>query len=154
LKAVVEKVILFLTVALLPVLALFLLLPESLLQLLYGGRYMEAAPLLRVFALLTGAVPFLAVAMNLLLGLGKARESFFLGVQMLIVSTLCYLVFIPWMGAVGAAVAVVVSTYVLALFSARQIHMHTGTSIGAILARSADIVAFVRSRLHPTSREG
>jgi O-antigen/teichoic acid export membrane protein len=154
LKAVVEKVILFLTVALLPVLAIFLLLPEVLLQVLYGGRYLEAAPLLRVFALLTGAVPLLAVAMNLLLGLGKARESFFLGIQMLVMSTLCYFVFIPWMAAFGAAVAVVVSTYLLALFSARQIYLHTGTSVGEVLARSADIVAFLRSRLQPTSREG
>jgi PST family polysaccharide transporter len=154
LKAVVEKVILFLTVLLLPISALFLLLPEFLLQVLYGGRYMDAAPLLRVFALLTGAVPLLAVAMNLLLGLGKGRESFVLGLQMLVLSTLSYLVFIPWMGAFGAAVAVVVSTYLLALFSARQIYLHTGTSVGEVLARSADIIAFVRSRLQSTSREG
>ena len=146
LKAVVEKAILFLTVGMFPVLALFFLLPETLLQVVYGGRYASAAPLLRVFALLTGAVPVMSVGMNLLLGLGKARESFFLGVQMLAVSMVCYLVFIPWLAEWGAALAVVTATYLLAFFTARQIRTHAGTSAGEVLARTGDIIAFAKSR--------
>jgi O-antigen/teichoic acid export membrane protein len=147
LKAVVEKAILFLTVGMLPVMALFFLFPGTLLQIMYGGKYADAAPLLRAFALLTGAVPIMSVGINLLLGLGKARESFLLGVQMLVISLLCYLLFIPWLAELGAAVAVVLSTYLLAAFTARQIRAQTGTTAGDILARTGDIVAFVKSRL-------
>ncbi len=91
----VEKAILFFTVAMLPVFILFLAAPPLLIGILYQGKYLEAIPTLQVFSLLALIAPLLFIGTNVLMGLGEARLSFVLGAQMLGISLVCYLVLIP-----------------------------------------------------------
>ena len=126
LKAVVEKSIMFATVGMIPVMAGMLLFAGPLVSIIYGGRYPEAVLILQIFALMSLAVPAFAIGSNVLMGLGEARASFVLGVQLLGVSLVAYLVTIPWLGAIGAAVGVVIASYVMgwiALARANVLHL-------------------------------
>jgi O-antigen/teichoic acid export membrane protein len=152
LRAVVEKAILFLTVGLLPVSFVFLFFPGQVLSILYAGRYGEAAPLLRIFALLSLVVPLYAVATNVLMGLGKAREGFMLGLAMLVVSVLAYFVFTPLWGIVGAAVGYVVASFVMGWLAARVLLRVVPFSALGTIRRLGDIRAFAHNIVRRITR--
>lgn len=147
LKVVVEKAILFSTVTLLPVFVLFLFLPSIWVTILYEGRYLEAIPLLQIFSLLSFVVPLTAVAANTLLGLGEAKLSFVLSLQVLIVSVVTFFVFIPWLGGAGAAIAVVIISYVTAWLTTVKVNRFVPLSLGGIMRRGDDIRVFLLSYL-------
>jgi O-antigen/teichoic acid export membrane protein len=143
LRAVVEKAILFLTVALLPVSAVFMLTPSLVLQILYEGRYAEAAPLLQIFGLLSFVVPLYAVCSNTLMGLGKAREGFLLGLAMLVLSLITYFAFIPLLASPGAAMGYVLASYLLGWLSARVTVVHVPFTAAGVMGRFKDIKVFL-----------
>jgi lipopolysaccharide exporter len=147
LKTMVEKAILFFTVAMVPVFLLFLIAPPLLIDILYKGRYIEAAPTLQVFSLLALIAPLLAIGTNVLMGLGEARVSFVLGAQMLGISLLLYLVLIPWLGETGAALGYVLSSYIVAWLTIVRMNRFVPVTAAEIVRRHNDVVAFVRNRL-------
>ena len=112
LKALVEKAIAFSTIAMVPVFLFLLLMAGPMIDILYAGRYNEAVPLLRILSVLTVVVPLVAVASNTLMGLGQARVSFVLAVQILLTSVGIYLTLIPLLGTFGAASGYVLSAVV------------------------------------------
>lgn len=144
LTALVEKAILFSTILVLPALAVFLLGPSLLIDLLYGGRYVDAIPIIRIFAFLSLGVPLLSVTSTVLLGLGHARRSLALGVEMLVVSCLAYVLLIPPMGGVGTATAFVVATCVMALRTSVVVHSYIPIRVQAVFSRFRDIRAFLQ----------
>jgi O-antigen/teichoic acid export membrane protein len=146
LHALVEKAILFCTIGMLPVFLLFVFGPGAIMDIVYQGRYQQAAPLLQIFALLTFVVPVIAVGMNTLLGLGRARESFYLGVQMLAVSVVLYLLCIPLWESLGATLANVAASLVVSWLVVRRLRDVVPLKVGALLGRTRDITTFVRSR--------
>jgi len=150
LKAVTEKAILFLTLGLVPVSILLLAFPELLVDILYGGRYQDAVPILRWFSLLTLAVPLAAVGSNVLMGLGYARLSFILGLQILAVSIAAFLVCIPPWGALGAGIGYVVGGFITALLTARLVDRYIPLRFSAILRRTRDVDTFLRKHLRQT----
>ena len=147
LRALVEKAILFLTVGMIPVFLLFLIGASPLLGILYQGRYQEAAPILQVFSLLALAVPTIAVGSNVLLGLGKVRMSFLLGLQMLAASLAGYLGLIPWFGGIGAAGALGMASIFLVWSTLHHLQRIMPLTVGGILRRVFDITRFLRARL-------
>jgi O-antigen/teichoic acid export membrane protein len=147
LKVLAEKSILFLTVGLLPVSAVFLLFPEVLVTVLYRGRYADAIPVLRLFALLTLFVPVAAVGSNLIMGLGHARASFALGLQCLAATVAAFLVCIPLFGGIGAGVGSVLSALLIAALTVRALRRYVPLDGWAILGRTRDITAFVKKVL-------
>lgn len=144
LKALTEKVILFLTLGLIPVTILFLGFPEFLVTILYGGRYQEAVPILRIFSLLTFVIPLAAVGSNVLMGLGEARLSFILGLQVLGVSIAAFLICIPPWGALGAGIGYVVGAIITAALTARILDRHVHLTASAVIRRTKDISTFLR----------
>jgi O-antigen/teichoic acid export membrane protein len=146
LKALTEKAILFLSLGLLPVTVILLGLPEICVDILYGGRYTDAVPLIRIFSLLTFTVPLAAVASNVIMGLGHARSAFHLGLQSLAVSLALFLVFVPLFGPTGACIGYVAASVFIAFLSARALHRHLPLSARGILVRTGDITAFLRQR--------
>lgn len=146
LKTMVEKATMFSTIAIVPVLVTFLVLPSFLISVLYKGRYMEAVPILAVFALASLAVPPSAVAGNVLMGLGHARDVFVIGVQMLIVSLVAYLIFIPQFSGIGAAVGYVVTSYISALLAMWGVRKYVPLTPLEILKRTKDVIVFIRTR--------
>lgn len=147
LRTVVEKAIAFTTVGILPVMALFLFGAPQLLDAVYRGRYAEAAPLLQAFALLTLIVPAQAVASNVLLGLGQAREGFVIGAQTLLLGLVSYFLLVPWLGAFGAALGYVVTALALAWLSMRVMVRTLPLTVAGVAGRTRDITNFLRSRL-------
>lgn len=145
LRAVVEKSILFITVALLPVTLVFVVTPGLLLDVLYQGRYAGAAPLLRIFGLLSFVVPLYAVCTNALMGLGKAKEGFLLGLAMLLVSCAAYFVFTPLLGSTGAAVGFVVASFVMGWLSARVTARYISFTGPGVIRRVGDIRVFLNT---------
>jgi O-antigen/teichoic acid export membrane protein len=147
LKALVEKAVLFSTVVMIPFLLLFLLGPGLLVRVLYGGRYAGAIPILQIFALLSLVVPLLAVGSNTLMGLGRARVNFVLGLQMLAVSTALYLVFIPPFAGIGAAIGLVLASFIMAWMTTARLNREVPLSLRGVLQRRNDITHFLKSRL-------
>ena len=147
LKAVVEKAVLFSTIILLPVFVMFLVLPSIWVTILYHGRYAEAIPLLRILSLLSFVIPLAAVGANTLLGLGEARVSFVLNLQVLAVSLASYFLFIPWLGGAGAAIGFVVISYVTAWITTAKVVHFIPLTFASVFRRTDDIVVFVRSYL-------
>jgi lipopolysaccharide exporter len=144
LKAVVEKALLFSTVGMIPVLLVLLLLASPLVGIVYTGRYPEAVHILQIFSLASLAVPLLAIGTNVLMGLGEARVSFVLGVQLLVVSLLTYLALVPWLGTVGAAWGVVVASYIMAWLTMRRLQRYVPVTFREVVGRTRDVGSFVR----------
>lgn len=144
LQALGEKAVSFTTIATFPVLLVFLLAPGLLMDTLYSGRYQDAVPVLRVFSLLGIVVPLYAVASSILMGLGKAKAVFKLGLQMLVLSLAGYLILIPLFGAVGAAAAYTAASAIVALTTRHRLGAHVPLTIVNILRREADVRNFLR----------
>jgi O-antigen/teichoic acid export membrane protein len=146
LKTMTEKSILFVTLGLLPVTVLFLAFPELLVRVLYAGRYTGAEPILRIFAFLTFVVPLASVGSNVIMGLGKARLSFVLGMQVLAVSLAAFLICIPPWGVVGAGAGYVLAAFITSLLTARLLVRHVPLTAAAVIGRTKDIRTYLRSR--------
>ena len=146
LKVMVEKAILFFTVAMVPVFLLFLVAPPLLIGILYHGKYMDAVPTLQVFALLALVAPLLAIGTNVLMGLGEARVSFVLGAQMLGISLLLYLVLIPWLGGTGAALGYVLSSYITAWLTVVKMNRFIPVTAAEVFRRRMDMISFLKNQ--------
>jgi lipopolysaccharide exporter len=147
LKAMTEKSILFLTLGLLPVTVLFLAFPEVLVRVLYAGRYAGAEPILRIFSFLTFVVPLASIGSNVLMGLGEARLSFVLGLQILAASLAAFLVCIPPWGAIGAGTGYLLASIITSILTVRLLVRHVPLTAAAVVSRTKDIHAFIRSKL-------
>lgn len=147
LKVLTEKAICFGTIALLPVLVLFVFLARPLLSIIYSGRFMEAVPMLQLFGLLSLITAANAVASNVLLGLGRAKEGFLLSIQLLISSTIFYLIFIPLWGALGATIGYLASTLLLTWLTVRMVQRFVPFTLIEVLVRVKDVTQFLKDRL-------
>lgn len=146
LKKVLEKAITFSTVAMLPVLVAFLFFAPLIVGTIYGEKYAEAIPLLRILSVLCLVVPLTSVASSALLGLGHARRSFILGTMTLVASAVFYLALIPWLGPLGATLAFVLSSCVQAWLFAKSMADITPVTVAGTVSRLGDIAMFVRTK--------
>ncbi len=147
LKVLTEKAMCFGTLALMPIFVVFVFFAEPLMSAISGGRFVAAAPLLQLFSLLSFITAANAVAGNVLFGLGKAREGFILGVQLLISSAVFYVICVPLWGALGATIGYLLSSVVLTWLSVRKIRQFVPLTLRGVLARVDDATQFVRHRL-------
>lgn len=147
LKVVVEKSTLFATLGMVPVMLGMILFAGPMIGIIYGGRYPDAVLILQVFGLMSIAVPAFAIGSNVLMGLGEARANFVLGIQMLVVSLAAYLLIIPWLGTIGAAIAVVVASYIMGWIALARIRTFVPFTTREVLARYKDIRVFLQRRL-------
>jgi len=154
LHAMTEKAILFLTIGLLPVTCLFVAFPGLLVNVLYGGRYAEAEPILRMFALLTFVVPLASIGSNVLMGLGEARLSFLLGLEVLAGSLAAFLLCIPPWGATGAGAGYVLASLVTAVLTLRYMLRFVPVTTAGVLRRVIDIREFLRKKISTSETNG
>jgi lipopolysaccharide exporter len=153
LKAVVEKALLFSTLGMLPVLFGLFFLAIPLVNIVYAGRYPDSVEILQIFAFASLAVPVLAIGTSVLMGLGEARVSFVLGVQLLVVSLLAYFALVPWLGTIGAAWGMVIASYVIAWLTMRRLRRYVPVTLSEVVARTRDIGSFVRLLMQKISRK-
>ncbi len=144
LRITVEKALLFGIVAMVPVMAAFILLADPVIRLVYQGRYIEVVPQLQLFGIMAVFVPTAAVATSVLMGIGKAREAFVVGVQSLLGAVVVYLLLIRWLGITGATAGYIISAVLLCFLSVRQMAIHVPFAARDTLRRWRDIDAFVR----------
>jgi O-antigen/teichoic acid export membrane protein len=147
LKALTEKAISFATLGLLPIFVLFLFFAGWLVQLMYGGRYVESVPLLQIFSLLSFVTPLYGVATNTLLGLGHAKTGFYLSLQLLLISFALYAVCIPLWGTLGATVGYVTASALIAWLTARRLQAYVPFTLSEVAGRTKDVKQFIKSRL-------
>ncbi len=147
LKVFVEKALNFSTIGMLPVFVLFLVLASPLVRIVYQGRYLEAIPMLQIFSALALVVPATAVASNTLLGLGQAKLGFVIGLFLLLASVTLYLLFIPWSGAIGATIAYVLSSLVLAWMMLAYMRKNVPVTVHEVAVRTNDVKVFIRNKL-------
>jgi O-antigen/teichoic acid export membrane protein len=145
--ALVEKSIAFLSYAMVPVFVVFLLLPAPLIETVYQGRYLDGIPLMRVFALLAVLVPIIGVAGNVLLGLGEAKLGFRLSLHLLVAALAAYLIFIPLLGAMGAAIAYSAASLYMAILSTLYLRRFVPITLAGLLRRRSDVLNFVRNQI-------
>lgn len=122
----------------LPILLVFLVFPEAIIDLLFGARYSDVALILQILTLGYMVNPITGPNYHTLIALGKTRviiESFL--VNAIINLALCVLL-IPTFGIVGAAIAVSISVLVantllsVRLYQLLKIHPLTRNYILAI----------------------
>ena len=147
LKALIEKSILFSTVGMLPVSLIFVALASPLIAIVYQGRYVEAIPMLQLFAVLSLLVPITAVATSALLGLGQARLGFIVSLESFAASVTLYLICIPIWGVLGATIGYILSSLVLAWLSTYSMHRFIPLRPRDVLSRTNDITQFLKRRL-------
>jgi lipopolysaccharide exporter len=152
LKVVVEKATLFTTVGMVPVLLGMVFFAGPMIGIIYGGRYPDAVPILQVFGIMAIAVPAFAIGSNVLMGLGEARASFWLGIQMLVVALAAYLIIIPLLGTIGAAIAVVVASYVMAWIALARVRAYIPFTPREVFVRYRDILAFMQRMMSSIRR--
>lgn len=154
LKALIEKSILFSTLAMVPVLLTLFFVAGVLISIVYSGRYPEAVGILQILALASLAVPILAIGSSVLMGLGEARVNFVLGAQTLLVSLAAFFICIPLWSTTGAAIGVVIASYTMTWLTLRRLRRFVPFTLREVLSRFRDIRSFVQSRVHllPRSR--
>lgn len=145
LKVVVEKAVSFSTVAMMPVMFLFLFLSPWMIDIVYEGRYNEAAVLLQIFSVLSFMMPVTSVASNVLMGTGEVRLNFFLNVSVFVISTALFLLLIPRLDYMGATIGYVLSALVQMWLFTRSLKKHVPITLSDVLRRTDDIWQFVVS---------
>jgi O-antigen/teichoic acid export membrane protein len=105
LRALAEKAICFLFLALLPLHLLLFVGADVLLETVYHGKYGEAGWILRVLVLGAVFVPWGAVGSNMQLGMGQPQVSLLFVISVAIFGVIANLIFLPVMGVMGAAIA-------------------------------------------------
>ena len=148
LKALIEKSILFSTIGMLPVSLMFVALASPLVNIVYQGRYVEAIPMLQLFAVLSFLVPITAVATSALLGLGQARLGFVVSLESFVASVALYLVCISLWDVLGATIGYILSAFVLAWLSTYYMNRFIPLRTRDVLARTNDIRQFLKRRLN------
>jgi len=152
LLALIEKSILFGTIAILPLFVGYTFFPELLIRILYHGRYLDAVPVLMVLGLPALIIPAQSIAGTALLGLGRARSSFVLGMTTVTLNLCFYLVLIPRFGAVGAAWGAALSSFAIGAMALVMLRKDVPYTPGGILSRVHDIKRFVAARLQRRPR--
>jgi O-antigen/teichoic acid export membrane protein len=80
------------------------------------------------------------------MGLGEARLSFILGIQVLVASLAAFLICIPPWGAVGAGAGYLAASVITAVLTVRFLVRHVPITALGVFRRTKDILAFIRNR--------
>ncbi|MFB3897369.1 MAG: oligosaccharide flippase family protein [bacterium] len=115
-----------------PVTLMLFLFPEFILRLFYGGKYQNAASLVRVFAFWGLMHPFYRIAASVFNGIGKPEINAKLTWVGAGVSILVNMILIPWLGALGAAISALVTTMTILVIYVILLHRQFAVRLLAI----------------------
>jgi lipopolysaccharide exporter len=143
--ALVEKSICFGLLAILPVVALFMLFPGTLVWLVYGNKYPESIPVLRILGLVGFVIPWGVVISSVFLGTGRTAMGFALSIVSLILSLVIYSVSGSLAGLIGIVWGVVCMYFILGVLGALILHHYVPFRVMSIIRRTKDIIHFART---------
>jgi lipopolysaccharide exporter len=142
--ALAEKAICFLFLILLPLHLLLLFGAELLLQVVYHGKYNDAAPILRVLVLGAFFLPWGAVGSNMQMGMGKSMVSFFFVILVAAFNLAANLLLLPGLGVIGAALATALAMIFGATLQTLYMRRAVGLTLAGIWQRRLDALHFSR----------
>ncbi|MBI1803941.1 MAG: oligosaccharide flippase family protein [Ignavibacteriae bacterium] len=147
LRGMTEKSIMFSLIVLLPVAVAMFLAPSHIMSLLYGSRYQEGAVVVRVFAFLAFIVPWNAVSASIIQGTGHVKFGFKVSCILLLLTAISFALFTPWLGIAGAAIAYVVTLFLITIIVVRYVKQIVEFDLRGILVRVADAKDFVYRKI-------
>jgi O-antigen/teichoic acid export membrane protein len=121
-----RSVLRWLVIATVPTLVPFVLFPEAFISAVYGSRYASGGLTLAVLALGFAVHNVLDVHTSLLQGLGRSKEIAFNNIVAAVLNVVLNVWLIPEIGIVGAAVATVVSYFVVDVLMVAEVRYHVG----------------------------
>ena len=120
------------------------LIPSEALLLLYNGKYLDGAIVVRVLSILAIVTPWNAVGASYFIGTGKVKTGFWVSVLLVSVALPLYWTLTPRLGPAGTAIAYAfsqaVTTVVVVLILRRSVPL----SIRGVLGRWRDIRQLLR----------
>ncbi len=125
-----------------------LIFPESLLHILYKGRYDVGASILRMFSFLALIVPWNAVVSSYMIGMGKVKQGFVAGVGLVVIALPAYVILIPLLGGLGASISLVGSIVIVTLVMVLYLYRTLPLQPGNVIRRALDAWTFIK-RLIP-----
>jgi O-antigen/teichoic acid export membrane protein len=150
----VEKMIGFMLIVILPIVLLVWIGPtDQLFALVYKGKYQDAPVIFRLLSLAALAIPF-SMNMNVLNGLGEVRTSFRVTLTAAMVFFLAALFLVPAYGAFGAAMTIVVSYASLGLLSTRAVAQRVPFSLRSAFGSWRDAADFAARMWRQGMRRG
>jgi lipopolysaccharide exporter len=138
-----EKMIGFMVIVITPIVILVWLGPtDYLFNLVYKGKYQEAAMIFKYLSLAALAIPF---SMNtyVLGGMGEARRYFRVTLTAAVLSVIASLLLVPSLGATGSAIGVVISFATIGVLATRAVQKRIPFSLPSALGRWRDALNFV-----------
>lgn len=145
LVALVEKSVCFGTLVILPVVAVFMLFPDMIVWLIYGDKYPESVPVLRVLALSGLVVPWGVVIASVLLGTGRTAIAFLMSIVSLVLSLVVYYVAGSTAGLTGIVWGVVGMYAILGILGTVILHHYVPFQMMSTVRRTKDAIQFVRT---------
>ena len=142
LNVLIEKMIAFMGIIILPVVLLVWILPiEAVFHWIFKGKYLLAPQLFRLLSLAALAIPF---SMNsyILLGMSQVRRLLMATASAVAIFTIVSLILVPKIGVQGQAIAVVASFWMLGLSSTVMVRKLTGLSVRRVVGRWHDAREF------------
>jgi O-antigen/teichoic acid export membrane protein len=143
--ALVEKSICFGLLAILPVVAVFMLFPGTLVWLIYGNKYPESIPVLRILGLTGLVIPWGVVIASVLLGTGRTAIGFLLSIVSLVLSLVIYYTLGSIAGLTGIVWGVVCMYGILGVLGALILHHYVPFRMMSIIRRTRDAIQFARA---------
>lgn len=143
--ALVEKSICFGILAILPVVAMFMLFPGTLIWLVYGNKYPESIPVLRILGLVGLVIPWGVVIASVLLGTGRTVIGFILSIVSLVLSLAIYSIAGHVAGLAGIVWGVVIIYAILGILGTAILHRYVPFRLTSIAGRTRDALHFIRS---------
>ncbi len=153
-----EKVVCFYSMLLVPSSVLLFVFARQFLDLIYGGRHLEATLPFQLLVVGSLVWPLRAVGGSLLHGMGRPRDVLSRVLLVLPIHWVLTLGGVKWLGLIGAPLAVAFSRALLAWLLTMRVASLIETSPARVIWRTRDAWRFLISRLEkmcsPRSRYG
>jgi O-antigen/teichoic acid export membrane protein len=147
LVAVAEKAICFSTIVLVPVFIMMTVFPQPILHFLYGGKYDAAAPAMMILSVLAFVVPWNAVAVGYLTGLGNVRRGLYASVGLIVLALPMYLLLTKLFGMIGASMALVSVFTLVSVWLVFQLKQVIPLRFWNVWKRVKDVNEFLRGSI-------
>ncbi|TAK50678.1 MAG: hypothetical protein EPO24_16530 [Bacteroidetes bacterium] len=143
-KIILEKAISFSSLILVPLFLLLMIFPEPIMHILFKGKYDEGADALRIFSFLALIVPWLTVPGAAIVGLGKAKIGFYLGLFLIGISVVFYWLFVNGYGIAGGAIALITTNLLGAIVLVYYVIRYFNVDVLNVFTRVQDAWMFIR----------
>ncbi len=145
--ALVEKTLCFSFYGILPVILIFEFFPKELFGVIYGGRYADSIPLLRVLTLLGFFVPFASVISSVFYGIGKVGIGLLFSVMAILLSLGVYYGLGYYYGIKGIVCGVVIVQAIMIVVGTIIFKKYVPFSFASAVGRTRDIILYIHRKI-------